>query len=99
MKYLVSALALFLLLAGHGAVGYAADNDWYGNFEKICAQTGNVGELNSEELTRLVTESEALLEVIEASHNSQKRIYLTRLKKCRNLFVFMNDILKSSENK
>lgn len=76
----------------------AADDNWRDDFDRICAYTANAGKLNREELSGLIAESDQLLEIIESSDDPEEKIYLIRLKKCRNFFIFMKEIAKSSED-
>ena len=98
MKKIVFIWALFFLFTGNGDLLYAADDNWRDDFERICAQTADAGELSSEELSRLIEESDELLKIVASSDDQERKIYLLRLKKCRNFFIFMKEIEKTPGN-
>jgi hypothetical protein len=97
MKKIVFIWTLLLLLVGNGELLLAGDGDWRKDFDKICARTAEAGKLNSEELSRLIAESDELLKVVGASADPDGKIYLIRLKKCRNFFVFMRQTVENSK--
>lgn len=79
------------------SVGVESAN-WQEDFERLCGATEAVDSLTAEELNGLVAECDALLEVIDKQAGKQKKIYLFRLKKCRNFFQYMVK-LKEAETK
>jgi hypothetical protein len=89
--------ALVFLVVGNGGFLYAGNENWRDDFDRICAHTGDAGKLSSKELGALIVESEELLQIVELSDDPEKKIYLIRLKKCRNFFVFMKGIAENSE--
>lgn len=91
MKRTVFIWALFFLFSGGGNLLHA-DNSWLNGFEKICIHTADAGNLSTTELEKLIDDSDALLIRIAASDDPDKKLYLGKLKKCRNFFVFMRGI-------
>lgn len=98
MKSLFLVLAIFCAFPGIGGSVDAAEGNWHDDFAIICAQTVNAGKLGREELDRLIADSGELLEIIESSDDPGKRVYLLRLKKCRNFFLFMKQISNEPED-
>ncbi len=98
MKKIVFIWALSFLFIWNGSLLCAADDNWRDDFDRICAQTGSAGKLSKEELSSLIAESDGLLKIIKSSDDPEEKIYLIRLKKCRNFFIFMQGIAKSSED-
>ena len=96
MKKIFFIWALVFLVVGNGDLLYAGNENWRDDFDRICAHTADAGKLSSEELGRLIVESDELLQIVESSDDPEKKIYLIRLKKCRNFFVFMRGISGSS---
>jgi hypothetical protein len=66
----------------------AAQDDWKREFEEICSQTQDVMFFTSEELDRLLNRCDALRPRIEKLDEQQKKIYLKRLRMCRDLFAY-----------
>ena len=74
------------LLASPAAA--AAQDDWKKEFEDICSQTQDVMLFTSEELDRLLNRCDALRPRTEKLDEQQKKIYLKRLRMCRDLFAY-----------
>lgn len=87
--FLVLCLSLLDSPLSHAA-------SWKEDFERICSYADDVTELDPANLTALISESDQLLKAIEALGDPQKKVYIFRLKKCRNFFQYMLD-LKASE--
>jgi hypothetical protein len=93
MKNLVLLLTLLLFCwQGNGHCLWAADGNWRAGFDRLCARTADADKLSREELGGLIAESDELLEVVAASEDPEAKIYLLRLKKCRNFFMFMRQV-------
>jgi len=71
---------------------FAAAQSWVEDFDKICVQAEVADSLPTATLKELTLESDRLLVVIEASSDPQKKVFIFRLKKCRNLFVYIMDL-------
>ena len=93
----ILAFTLVLLLFFYGNILSAADMDWQESFDRICAITADSEKLTIDQLSDLITESEELLLRIESSDILKKKMYLIRLKKCRNFLVFMRDVKQDSK--
>jgi hypothetical protein len=74
----------------------AAQDDWKKEFDDICSKTQDSMTLTSDELKRLVSRCDALRPRIENLDDTQKKVYLKRLRMCRDLFAF---VLESKEGK
>jgi hypothetical protein len=72
-------------------MAWAGEGDWRDEFERFCALTGSAARLNQTELERLIAESNGLLERIAVEGGAEGKVYLFRLRKCRDFFVFMRD--------
>ena len=95
MKNILTCALVFLLVFSSGYV--SAEEDWQAQFDRICAISGDSENLSIAQLEELIIESEELLSVIEASEVPKKKVYLIRLKKCRNFFIFMRDFKRDSQ--
>lgn len=84
---LVTIIPIFLFSPDPVAAG-----DWHEEFDEICVQAQTADSLSEEELLSLVERADKLLPVIKASDDPRKKVYLFRLKKCRNLFVYMLEV-------
>ncbi len=106
MAMKVFALALFttffflIVMQGNNVlpdegVAYAQDT-WKDEFDDVCSKTQDAMGLTPDELKALVKKCDELKPRIEKLSGAQKRVYLRRLKMCRDLYVF---VLESKENK
>lgn len=80
-------LFMFLLMSYFSPL--ASAQSWIEDFDKICGQTEDADSLPTAKLKELVMESDKLLEVIEGGNDPRKKVYVFRLRKCRNLFVYI----------
>lgn len=62
---------------------------WREDFERLCGTTEKADSMSLEELKQVVEETDRLMETIEKDGGEQKKLYLFRLKKCRNFFAYM----------
>jgi hypothetical protein len=70
-----------------------AQEDWKAEFDDICSKTVDAMSLPKEEIKSLVQRCDALKPRIEKLEESAAKVYLKRLKMCKDLFVF---VLESS---
>jgi hypothetical protein len=78
--------------SGHALVSVAhAAEDWKGEFDDVCSKTTDSMDLSREELRTLVQRCERLKPRIVALDESTKKVYLKRLKMCRDLYQFVLD--------
>jgi len=68
---------------------------WKVRFERICAQIEIAETLTREELEGLIRESDALLEELQILQVPGARVYVFRLRKCRNFFRYTLDLRDS----
>lgn len=69
--------------------GYAfAEEDWRGEFDSLCAKTGDSMELSTDELKSLISRCDNLKELIGKLDESTKKVFSKRLRMCRDLYVF-----------
>lgn len=66
-----------------------SEYDWLPEFEDICGKTEDSGAMTKEELNALIDRCDKLRPIIEKSDNPQKKVYLFRLDKCKNLFIYV----------
>ena len=74
-------------LAGAGIV--FAQEDWKGEFETICSKTQDAMTFSVDELKELISRCDKLKPAIEKLDESSRKVYLRRLKLCKDLFVFV----------
>ncbi len=84
----LASVGILLSILGPALTVYAQD-DWKKEFETVCAKTQDPGVLSDGELKDLVERCDRLRPLIEQLDETQKKVYLKRLKMCRNLFSFM----------
>ncbi len=90
MRIILPFTLAFLLLL-HANVCAVAGMDWREGFDRVCTITAESENLTIDQLNELITESDELLIQIKASEDPKKKLYLIRLKKCRNFLIFMRD--------
>ena len=89
ISFFIFTLVFLLML--HGNVFATVEMDWREGFDRVCAITADSENLTIDQLNELITESDDLLVRIKASEDPKKKLYLIRLKKCRNFLAFMRD--------
>ncbi len=92
MKKRNAGIVLFLFLLMSYFSPLASAQSWIEDFDRICSQAEDADSLPTAKLKGLVVESDKLLEVIEAGNDPRKKVYIFRLRKCRNLFVYIMDL-------
>lgn len=90
-RIMLSALLIF------SVSGFASAQSWTESFDRICASADVADTLSTERLKELVVESDELLKVIESGSDPRKKVYLFRLKKCRNFFAYIVELRKAEE--
>lgn len=63
--------------------------DWKPEFEEVCAKTDISMALTKQELQELITRCDNLEGRIGAEDESVRKVYLRRLKMCRDLFAYV----------
>lgn len=66
-----------------------AEQGWKEEFEAVCSKTDAAMTLRTDELKDLVERCDRLKERIEAEEESTRKVYLRRLKSCRDLYLYM----------
>lgn len=65
---------------------------WKQEFDGVCSMTQDAMALSIEELDSLITRCDALKSRIEQLEDeSTRKIYLKRLQRCRDLYLFVRD--------
>ena len=67
----------------------SAQDDWRKEFDDICGKTSDSMSLSDEELKVLIERSDKLQPLIEKLDESDRKVFLRRLQKCRDLFSFV----------
>jgi hypothetical protein len=83
------ASGLAALLFAAPRAGAQAPTDWRAEFDAVCGTADASTSLSAEELTNLIARCDKLAEVIGAEEETVRRVYLRRLKMCRDLLVFV----------
>ncbi len=63
--------------------------DWKAEFEAICARTQEAAGMTLDELKNLVNRCDELRPQIEKLDETQRKVYMKRLKMCRDLYAFV----------
>jgi hypothetical protein len=62
-------------------------------FDRLCGQVQNAPNLTVEELEQLIEDCAALTQRLEQSENPQAKIWIQRLKMCRDFFEYSIDVM------
>jgi len=71
------------------ATAYA--QDWRAEFDDICKQTDNSMSLSKDELKQLIARCDKLKAVIGTLEETEKKVFMKRLKLCQELLIFALD--------
>lgn len=75
----------------------AAETGWKQEFERICIQVETAGNLHDEQLQELVKDADRLLERMRSVEDPHAKVYVQRLKRCRDFFSFMHEVQLKDE--
>ncbi|NJD56952.1 MAG: hypothetical protein FIA94_11185 [Nitrospirae bacterium] len=70
--------------------------DWKKEFAEICGKTDDAMSLSQEELKQLIEQCDKLKPIIEKQEETERKVYLKRLRLCRELFAY---VLESNKDK
>ena len=88
--YILAVLCVTVLASMAPASGAAdSEGDWKVELEEVCVKTDISMTLSREELQALILRCEELEKRIGEEDEVVRKIYLRRLKRCRDLFVYM----------
>ena len=94
-------IGVFLPTAGLCAPATVAEQvetqSWQDEFERICAQTEIAASLSTEQLQKLVSESDDLLDRLARVEDRRGKVYIFRLRNCRAFFLYTLE-LRELEN-
>ena len=87
----------FSPLQGGGGGGFSlspggaarAEESWKREFEEVCGKTDDSMNLSKDELKGLMTRCDKLKPVIEAQEETTRKVYLKRLRMCRDLLAYV----------
>jgi hypothetical protein len=79
------------------STGAAVPADWRAELESVCANTDTAQSLTREELTQLIERCDKLAEKIGAEGETVRKVYLRRLKMCRDLLAFIRESKSTGE--
>jgi Skp family chaperone for outer membrane proteins len=81
--------------AGAAAQTNPSQQAWQREFEDICSRTQDAMTFSQDELTALIQRCDALREQVQKLDDTQKKVYLGRLRMCRGLYAY---VLESKRN-
>jgi len=68
---------------------------WQREFEDVCSRTQDAMTFSQQELTALIQRCDALQGRIDKLDDTQKKVYMGRLRMCRGLYAY---VLESKRN-
>jgi len=84
-----------IVLVGLVSTAFGAEA-WKDEFDRLCGVTDQATTFSEEELKTLIHDCDKLTEILKGMDIPKKKLYLFRIKKCRNLFSFVLDTKKHS---
>lgn len=87
-----------MFFSGQGTA-YAKD-DWKQEFAEVCGKTQNAMELSSDELQGYIDRCKRLesrIHELNGQQGSEKKVYATRLKMCKDLYVYTLEFREKEE--
>jgi len=88
------AALLLALLAGSAS----AEEKWRAEFDDTCGKTTQAMTLSPDELQTLLDRCAALERVIESQEESVRKVFLKRLKLCRDLYAYVLDYKRNAQS-
>ena len=88
--FLVLQLVCGIALSGNYSITFAMD-DWKAEFNAICGKTQNALAFSVAELNGLIARCDELkprLEKLDDSQATERKVFLQRLKMCREFYAF-----------
>ncbi len=76
-------------LHGWNVAAAVAGENWQQEFEAVCAKTDDPMSLSTEELKGFLARLDRLLPVVDKLDESTRKVYLKRIRSCRNLYAFV----------
>ncbi len=91
--------ALVLVLFAFTAVAFSSEKvkSWKDRFDEICGKVQIAESLSTEELQKLIRESEELIKRLQEIDQPVKKVYIFRLKKCRSFFQYILQLRESKK--
>ncbi len=86
-------IACFIGMTAVAAV--SAEERWKAAFDEICGKVQNADSLSNQEIAALIEKADKLMPEIQRSEDPAKKVFLQRLKKCRNMYDFMLETRQS----
>jgi hypothetical protein len=65
------------------------EDTWLNEFDAVCSQTGDAMDMTKDQLKRLLDRCYRLQSDIEKQDEITKKVYLKKLKSCRELYEFV----------
>ena len=84
-------LFLISILICVSNLSFADESSWKKGYNSICGNSHEAILLTKEDLIVRIDRCKELLNVIKASDNPRKKIYIFRLEKCSNLYQYFID--------
>ena len=105
MAIVLAAVAVIMALtgphivcaAGEPAPAAQSSEAWQPEFDDVCSKTQDAMTFSAGELTALVQRCDALRPQIEKLDETQRKVYLGRLRMCRGLYAYVLDSKKNEK--
>ncbi len=74
-----------------------AQEDWRNEFDDVCSKTQDAMIFTSDELKDLAARCDRLKPILEKLDEPQRKVYLKRLRSCRDLYLFVLESRKKGQ--
>jgi hypothetical protein len=86
-------------ISGSDSAAFAQDN-WKQEFAEVCGKTQNAMELSPDQLRSYIdrcNDLESRIHELNGQKGSEKKVYATRLKMCKDLYVYTLEFREKEE--
>jgi hypothetical protein len=74
---------------------FVGRDNWREEFDRICVHTNVATSLSGEQLNQLIEDSNRLLDILDTLDHPHKKVFILRLRNCREFFKFALEVQKA----
>ncbi|MBU0485898.1 MAG: hypothetical protein KKB30_15450 [Proteobacteria bacterium] len=89
MHRILTRIILSVIFVFVSCVSSFGAEEWRSDFDRLCGYIMEIEKYTPEKLRSFVDESDKLLKIMSESKETDLKVYIFRLKKCRNFFDYM----------
>jgi len=73
------------------AIPQGSAQSWQEEFDRLCGYADEADSLSTDELRKVLADCDSLLQASSGLNAPENKVYLFRLKKCRNFYQYILD--------